>query len=641
MRESPGIFQAFSGTASENPSSIAISFKENDRYTRLTFDQVYRRSVKLGNALWGLGVRNGDSIAIMMKNGPEWPVAFFAAQYLGAVAVLIDANFSPDAAKRLIEHSRPKIVITSQLVCEQLSAAFISEENINEFTSPAPDDLSTLFYTSGTTDAPKAVALSHKNIVSNARSIASIESAGWLRKDDVFISILPLHHTYGFMVTCILPLLHGAGISYPAMLTSRDIAECLRETGVSALAGVPQIFMRIHKDIRAGIESLPLLIRSILKAALEVCWAVRKRSRINPARWLLKSAHKKFGSRLRYIILGGAKLDSAIVADFFKWGFTVLEGYGLTETSPIVSMNIPDSYRIGSVGKAIPGVKIKIVNPGETGEGEIAVKGPNVMLGYYGLPRQTTRAIKGGWFSTGDLGSIDKDGFIFVKGRKDDMLILTSGENINPEEVEKYYTVSPYVKEICVFMSRGTGYFKEADKLAAVVVPDLEYLRSIGGSENPEEKIKSEFDTLSAGLRDHMRIKGFVLRDEDLPKTALGKLMRNSVKRDYGGILSAHGSHEDENPAPAADDLDSLPVCRDALARLSKALGREVKLSDHIELDLGVDSLGRMELLLELQDAFKIEIADTELEDFYLSSTIRELFVKARPYLKKRRTMSS
>ncbi len=658
MRESSGIFQAFCAAARKNPSKGSLFFKASGMYSGRAYEELFRRSVRLGNLLIERGVKAGDRVALMMRNGPDWPEAFLAIQYSGCIAVLLDANLSGRAAFSLMRHSGARVLLTSEEIHAQIAGGEVpvdadiipmdsdivarqvrslSAEDSGRYGNVRADAPAVFFYTSGTTDAPKAVMLSHGNLIANASSIARVGRSDRLRETDVFISFLPLHHTYAFMVTFLVPLLNGAAASYPAMINSGEIMDCLRSTGVTVMAGVPQLFMLIHKDIRSRIEKLPGPYRRALRGMAECAWLLRRAFGLNVAKMIFGRIHRPFGGALRYMILGGAKLDLSVTTDFFKWGFTVLEGYGLTETSPIASMNTPDDLRIGSVGRPIPDVRIRIDSPDDKKEGEVAIKGPNVMLGYYQMPDETAKVLRDGWFLTGDLGRLD-DGFLYIRGRKDDMLMLASGENINPEEIERRYLASPFIKEICVFMRKAGGYLKESDKLAAVVVPDEKAFAQSGGKADVEAKIRSEIERLSEGVRDYKRIKGFRLRREPLERTAIGKLKRNVIKEEYSKDEPDRDAAADRGDAAscAGDRLGDIPICSEALAHMSRALGRKVKLDDHIELDLGVDSLGRMELLMELQQAFKIEIPESELEDFYLSATVRELFTKASKYVKER-----
>jgi long-chain acyl-CoA synthetase len=643
-----GIFQEFEKTARKNPSGKAITFKREETYETVTYGELYERVVKLAGHLYAKGVRKGDRVTILLGTVPEWPVSFFAIEQLGAVAVPLDVNASPDDTVELISHCGSKILISSKEPLSHLGVALsqmgtvetvLADTFLQAASGAGPPggaagaartEAAAIFYTSGTTGTPKGVVLSHENLLSNARAMASFDVA---RDGDVFISLLPLHHTYAFTATCLLPLLLGVEICYISRLTSKDLLECMRETGVSILVGVPQLFLLFHREIKERLRKLPFFTKISLRVLLELCWVIRRYGKINPAKRILSQVHRRFGKGLRFLVSGGARLDARAQRDFFTWGFTVLEGYGLTETSPIATINPPDKIKIGSVGKAIPGVAVKVEDPDDSGFGEVLIKGPNVMTGYFAMPEETERVLEDGWFSSGDTGRLDQDGYLYLRGRKDEMIVLSSGENINPEEIEAHYASSPYIKEICVFPSKGTGVFQQAEQLVAVVVPDEEYFRK-HKLVNIDEKIKWQLDQLSLKLKGYQRIKGYVITRTRLPRTALGKVIRHKARLLYSGKGPAASGEFVEKPPDVEDKkLLASASCRTILEYLSKRLKKTAHLNDHIELDLGIDSLGRVELLLEIQDLLRIKVPASAAEEFFYANTVKELFLRARPFL--------
>jgi len=641
------IFNEFANTARKNPTKKAISFKRRHDSHLLRYSELYSRIISLSSLIHTKGIKKGDKIAILLGSQPEWPISFFAIQRIGAIAVPIDICLSLDEIKRLLEHSGARMLLCSEesyahlrqelkdrinleILCIN-SLALSSDAAEDEFKSIkiSPDDIAALFYTSGTTNIPKAVMLSHRNLLSNVASIKKLDA---LKASDVFISLLPLHHTYSFMATCLAPLLLGGEIAYPLRLSAKDITSYMKDTKTTILVGVPQIFMLFHHSIKEEMRRLPFLLKPFLAIFSGSLHLMRKYLKINFSKHLFSKAHKAFGGHLRFMISGGARLDADVAGDFFKWGFTILEGYGLTETSPIATFNPPAKQKIGSAGKAVPGVEIKIIGADKDGTGEVAIKGQNVMVGYYNLPKETAEVLKEDWFFSGDLGYLDRDGYLYLVGRKDEMIVLSSGENINPEEIESHYNGTPCVKEICVFSSKGTGYFKQANQLVAVVVPDEVYFRK-QKIVNIDEKIRWELDRLSYSLRDYKRIRGFAISKNSLPKTALGKVMRHKVEDEYSKRKPVTSEKDQEPLGKEELALLSSEGCQNALRHLSSRLKKEVKISDHLELDLGIDSLGRIELLLELQEILNMKVPESEMEAFFYSSTIKELLIRAKPYL--------
>lgn len=644
------IFEEFAKIAKTQPSKPAIFFKPEAYYQSLSYSQVYNQTVKLGNLLYKRGLKENDKVAIVLGNQPEWPIAFMAIQYNGAVAVPIDIKLDPEIITQLIEFARARMVICSKELYSGLFEYVKDIRDLEAFLVDSPEfldelelssqerredkvDLSThkiaaMFYTSGTTRLPKAVLLSQNNLLSNAESIKKLNITD---SQDTFISLLPLHHTFSFMATCLVPLLTAAKISYPTSLTSEDLLSCMRNTKVTILTGVPELFLLFHRGIKEKLKKMPLLVRGFLGILIGVSGVIRKSLRVNFNKHVLSKLHKTFGGNLRYMVTGGARLEPKVGRDLFKWGFTVLEGYGLTETSPVVTINPPGRPKIGSVGKPLSDVQVRIVNPDIQGLGEVAIKGPNVMLGYYQLPEETQKVIREEWFYSGDLGFLDREGYLYLKGRKDELIVLSSGKKVNPEEVEKYYSQSPYIKEICIFASKVKGFMHESKQLTAVVIPDEEHFRRTG-LVNIEERLKWELDNLSHRLSSYMRIKSFVISKEGLPRTRLGKIMRHKVEAKYLEEVVAPAKKE-EVSKPEDFKILSSEVFQKLIRYLSERLKRRVNLGDHLELDLGLDSLSRVELLLELQRFLNIRVPESlEMELFY-ASTIRDLILKIDPYL--------
>lgn len=643
------IFKEFADSVKKHSVSPAISFSRGKENLKITYEELLSKALKLGDLLYAKGIRRQDKVALLLGSQPEWPVSFFAVQYAGAVAVPIDIKLAPTEILQLVEHSRSKIILCSEKVYSRIkeevkdlkntevflvdSADFlknIKAESANLLDKePFPEDEpAAIFYTSGTTDLPKGVMLSQKNILSNVYSFRKVNLT---RQNDVFISLLPLHHTYSFMVTCLYPLLEGLQICYPLSLNSEDLLSCMKRNRVSMFVAVPQVYLLLDRVIKEKLHKIPSGARLIIDVAAETLWWLRKVFKINLSRLLFFKIHRNFGGKLRLMITGGAKLEPQVILDFFKWGFTVMEGYGLTETSPVVAFNLPQHYSIGSVGRPIPGVSIRIENPDVRGMGEVAIKGANVMLGYFNNPDETAKVIKGEWFHSQDLGYLDKKGYLHILGRQDEVITLASGKKINPEDIERLYSESPYVKEVCVFAAEAEGFLHEVKKLMAVVVPDEERFKR-SGVVNIEEKIRWELGNISQRISEYKRIKGFVISTQPLPRTQLGKLMRHRISPE---LLSGIASAPSVEKISSGDDslLISSEICRKGMQYLSDRFKRKVNLEDHLELDLGLDSLGRVELLLELQEVLNIQVPEDTMTELFYATTVRELLEKSKSFL--------
>ena len=483
-----------------------------------------------------------------------------------------------------------------------------------------PDDMASLIYTSGTTGRPKGVMLTHRNFLSNAQSI---QKARIIDESDCILSILPLHHSYPFMVNFLVPLLTGARAIYLQSLKGPDILKTMVEKNVTALVGVPQLFSMLRRGILDSMRRIPLPFRWIFLFLIGFSGFLRDKLRINLGKIIFSSVHKRFGKKFRFFVSGGAKLDPKISQDLEALGFTMLEGYGLTETSPVISFNPLNRIKRGSVGLPLPQVEVKIMNPDKEGVGEIAVRGPNVMKGYYRNPEETDKVIKDGWFFTGDLGYIDNEGYLYITGRTKEVIVLSSGKNIYPEEIEKHYLQSPLIKEICVFgIEKKPGI---ADSLQAIVVPNIDYMREKKIA-NFNEAVRWQINALSAKLPPYKRIMGYEVYKAALPKTTLGKLKRYAIK----DILSGRAEKEEVEISEEEIEVLKSPTGKRVIASLERITEkRPVRLDHNLELDLGIDSLARVELIVALSSVLTIELPDTFMTDVY---TVRDLVRKIEEF---------
>lgn len=630
------IFQIFEETCRKFPDKVCIKFKKQDTYEGLTYAELYSRVCALRQELVRVGIKPGQRVALLLSNSPCWPIAFFATVSIQAVAVPIDAQLAPEEIRGILAHSAARMLLTEDKFGIALGAVLTWETAVriffvDRFGVPSAGEkkedierrslydaskLAALFYTSGTTKERKAVMLTHKNLLSN---VAAIEELGILKKDDRIMSFLPLHHTYPFMITCLVPLLKGASICFLQSIVHYELFNAMRENEVSVFVGVPQIFSLIERSISDRIKKYGFLVRWSTNGLVDVCKGLSILTGRNICKKVLKPMHAAFGGHLRLMTSGGAKLDPLIARNFYRWGFKLVEGYGLTETSPVATFTPLSLSRFNSVGKPVPGVQVKIAHVNDENIGEVALRGDNIMLGYYRALNLTRNVIRDGWFFTGDLGFLDKEGCLHLTGRRDEVIVLASGKKINPEEVEAHYLKCPYIKEMCVILAKTA---EGAGHLEAVIVPDEDRLRA-GKHVNIGFKIKWELDAYSQKLPLHQRIKGFVLTSEALPRTRLGKLVRYKIAEKY-----AAGGFKQEEKKMAPERLSRFEDL--AIKYISRVLNKDVKIDDHLELDLGLDSLGRIELLSALQDLVNVGIDDSLALELFQSRTVRDLVTKAR-----------
>ncbi len=634
----PTIFKAFFEAYKINSNKEAIHYKKDSFYISLTYRQLYVQSIQFARILEVFELKPGDAAVIILENTPLWPVAFLGLNSLGLVAVPLNIQLPQDEILPLILHSEAKLVITSLANEEKIKAAtwglkikilVIDQPDVlRKITLDSPeevhpkqfsaDSVCVLAYTSGTTANPKGVLLTHKNILAN---IESIKLLNLINSRDCLVSFLPLYHIYAFTVTMLLPLLIQARMSFPKNLDIEEIMDCLRNTGVTIFPGVPRLFSLLQERINLELKRRFFLLRWLLNSLLALSLPLRKYLRINLAKVILYQLHAKFGSSLRFLISGGAKLNEDVAQALYKWGFTILEGYGLTETSPVISFNSPSSFRLGSAGRPVSGVQVKIDTlPGEQ-SGEILVRGQNITSGYFKDPHLSNEVIKDGWFYTNDLGYLDKAGYLYITGRKNEIIVLPSGKKINPEELESRYAKSPFIEELCIIQPR---FSMDKDMLTAIVKPNLAYLRARGVSQI-EDKVRWEIDNCAVDLPFYNRIKKVIITNEPLPRTILGKLKRFEITEKFAELSKISSEQISIRTKAAQKDdseLLSSPLCQEALKYLSLKAKRPVDLDDHLELDLGLDSLERIGLFFDFQKFSKVMLDE---KTFFFVHTVRDV----------------
>ncbi|MCF7875223.1 MAG: AMP-binding protein [Candidatus Omnitrophica bacterium] len=620
-------------TVSEHKDELAVICKENDQYQKYSYADVYKWIRKTASFFQDLGIGKDDFAGLLLENRIEWLIAYFALIYNGSIAVPLNPLQRPEEIINLAKDCKAKYIISSKKIYnkklkekkEELPDFILTglEENSEDLIpfskyknylkreKPAEigqEQIASLIYTSGTTGSPKGVLLTHKNIASN---FASIKKLKLIKKSDNLLSVLPLFHAYPFMVNLVVPFLGGAKITYfEVSLRQEVLIEVVRDAGITVLVLIPQFYQKIHEKIFKNIKPTPKVLRFL----------------INP--FLKLKLRKKFGKKLRLIVSGGARLDKEISKSFKDLGFNFTEGYGLTETSPIVTFNPLDKVKFGSVGVAIPDVEIKLNEPNESGVGEVCVQGPNVMKGYFKRDDLSKEVIKENWFYTGDLGFMDQDGYLFLTGRKKEVIVLSSGKNIYPQDVEEAYLEIPYIKEICVLAGKGKKEGQES--LFAVVVPDTEYFQAKNESDI-RGKIRWQIEEISTKLPGYQRIHDFTITKQELPKTALGKIERYKVKEKY---LQEKDTSRKKKKRKVEDDpdIEDKEKAKKIINFISESLGKEVYLDDHLELDLGIDSLARVELAAGAEEKFSLKLP----EDFFLQvSTVKDLIAKIITYRKK------
>ncbi len=543
-------------------------------------------------------------IAVFSENRPEWVYAFYAIWKNGCVPVPIDFMASVDDIAFILNDCKPKAIFCSNdKLLSVLNKAiekidytptlFVFDKLENNTTTknseltiaPPQENTAAIIYTSGTTGNPKGVMLSFKNLLVNIKAVS--EDINIYKEEDITMMLLPLHHIFPLMGTMIIPLYTGATIALSPSLNANDIMQTLQENKVSLIIGVPRLYSIIRKGIIDKINQ---------SAIAKLLFALAKRvNSLSFSKIVFKSVQQKFGGNVKHLVSGGAPLSPEVALDYKALGFDLLEGYGMTETSPIITFTRPGELIAGSPGKALTGVEIKIL------DGEIVVSGGNVMQGYYKREEETREILKDGWLHTGDLGHVDSKGFLHITGRKKEIIVLSNGKNINPEEIEqKLEKISPVVKESGVFMFN--------DKLNVVILPDIDLLRK-EKIENVELFLRNEvvkpYNDSSSSSKRLMKLN---ISYEELPKTRLGKLQRFK--------LVDFAQQEAKKTKKDLQEVEMFKELSTIIGFLKEQIGGDIQAYDRLEDDLGLDSLSRISLIVYLESTFGVKIPEENLSQF-------------------------
>lgn len=538
----------FKSAAERYPDNTALLIEKDGVKQEYSYRELRERVEALSRSLRKQGFKPTDKIGLIGENCPDWETSYLAIQWAGCIVVPLDKMLKVAEIRHILRSSDSVGVISTESYTEIIDEA-IEEINrkfkkiaigkipkgwlsyealITEGTELDPieppeeiEELAAILYTSGTTGQAKGVMLTHKNIGSNI-------SAGYqsldFDPDDVFISVLPLHHSFEATAGFLVPLCCGSRIVFSPSLKSKEILETMSKNGATIILGVPLLFEKIVQGVQRKVRDSSAFKRFIFKAGMNIGKIAKGISKA-----MFGSVRKAMGmDKVRYLISGAAALAPWASSFMERLGLPVLQGYGLTETSPIVSVNRLKNPDNVSVGPPIPGFEVKIDSPDENGNGEILVRGPSVMKGYYKNKEATDKAFtEDGWLKTGDMGKLDSQNRLYITGRTKNLIVTAAGKNVFPEEVEAVVGQNPYIEELLVY-----GHHNEAtgrEEVHAVIVPNYELF----DAEKPditeselEEFMRAEVRKECAKLADYKRIKYIEIREEELPKTTTKKVKR-------------------------------------------------------------------------------------------------------------------
>ncbi len=653
--------QRIVAAAAMRPNKVAMTMLNPNSSEDITFGSMLQQIRSVANRLGQEGVAFGDRVAIIGENHPNWAIAYLGILFRGSVVTPLDpaatvstlAAFLADSETRLAFVS-PTFLDKFRAACAQLGRSIpavllqpfadgkdsddecfsvwvndaVPQEFDSALTTAGPEDLALLMYTSGTTGQPKAVPLTHGNIQAE---IDAVEKVMKVTDQEVVLSILPLFHAYSQIVNLWLAATFGARVVYLNQFGSAEIEEGLKSCGATALTGVPRLWYLFHKKVFDAVNCKPPPVRWAVKTMLLANGVLRDYAQLNAGAILFRPIHRAFGGKLRLAVSGGATFDKKVARDFHRLGFTILQGYGLTETSGAVTATRFEDNTIGSVGTPLDGVEVKISEPDEAGVGEVFIRGPIVTTGYYRNREANLEAFTHDrWFRSGDLGRFDHKGHLYIVGRKKDVIILPSGKNVFPEDVEAHYERSLLVNEICVLGKQDTtSRFNGAESLCAVVVPNFEFLKSQHIT-NPGEWIPWELEDLGRELPEYQRVHDFVVRTEPLPRTTTRKIRRDELRQ------ALEAADRSSLGQPNGNGLVLSPEDRKLMSSEAGAIVTEI-INQHaadtpilhpllnLEIDLRLDSLARIECITNVEQTLRIQFEPEETTSILTVGDLVEL----------------
>lgn len=541
-------------SAGKYNDKLALEDLKDTPVPKVSYSTLLKYILKFGTALRDLKLPERSHIAVISENRVQWCITYLTSMCFNYVIVPIDAKLSTNEILNIIHESDTNVIVFSESFDAMLREKRHSLKHIKYFISmdlltkkdgflsmvelindsrgctvdslPKIDarEMAVVIFTSGTLGRAKGVMLSQRNLAANLIAMVSMMM---IYPEDRFLSVLPIHHTYECTCGFLCPLYSGASAHYARSL--KTVVDDLQQVKATMLLGVPLLFDKMFKRIYQAIKEnhvksiiVPPLIK-LTSFAVKLGWKSAKKA-------IFSEVHEKFGGHIRAFIAGGAAPDPMVAKGLRELGFTFIQGYGLTETSPILALNQLDNFKDEAAGLPLPGVELKINSPGEDGVGEVWVKGANVMIGFYKNEKASREVFENNWFMTGDLGSIDADGFLHICGRKKNVIISRSGKNVFPEEIEDILKRSPFVQECLVY---GEDDPKLDEIISAQIVVDAEAFIELselrGISITPElinDVIAEEVKKANAELTSFKQIKKFTIREQEFEKTTTQKIKR-------------------------------------------------------------------------------------------------------------------
>jgi long-chain acyl-CoA synthetase len=593
-----------------------INFKDSKQIAVITKGKnyTYQDLLELIDSYSQLFENKGyERIAVYSENRVEWIAAFYAGWQNNCEVVPLDFGASRDDISYILNDCKPNIIFASTDLknkVEELKPhviytpeiVFFGETTLPEHRSNIvtqhPKDFTktaVIIYTSGTTGSPKGVMLSYNNLIANIDGVTT--EVEIYTSDRQVLMLLPLHHIFPLAGSMMVPLFVGGTIVMSPSMQSADLLETLKNNQVAIMIGVPRLYELIYKSIKAKIDASAVgrFLYRVVKASGSKKLGMK----------IFKKVHDNFGGNLKYLVCGGAALPKHVGELYQTIGFDVLEGYGMTEAAPMITFTRPGNVKIGSPGQSLPSIQIEIR------DGEIVAKGKNIMKGYYNRPEETADVLKDGWLYTGDLGEIDKNGFLYITGRKKDIIVLSSGKNVNPVELEIDFEKSfNVVKE--------AGVFLHNNHIHIAILPNYEELEALKVDDVDAYFKREIIPSFNGRQSSYKRIMKFAIVNSELPRTRLGKIQRFKLA-EHAEKSSAKKERFDFQPTEyylAVKDF------------IETQIDFDIQPNHHVEFDLGLDSLSKMSLISFIDKSFGVKLDEKKLISFptlsHLSEYIKE-----------------
>ncbi|MEW6663617.1 MAG: AMP-binding protein [Thermodesulfobacteriota bacterium] len=644
-----GTLQPFLDGLSGNGERPAFLKFEREGRRAYSFARLAEEAVRVAAGLMHFGIRRGEPVALMGRPGMEWAAVCLGVMRAGAAVMPLDLQLDPETLSHILRDSGSRLFFCSRDRSECLMgnapashrAVYLLDAHAGEGTGWGqvlrdhqgrmpelePEDRAALFYTSGTTGRPKGVPLSHRNL---SFQLHALQKAGLLFEGDRLLLPLPLHHVYPLVMGMLVPLSMGVPIVLPFARTGPQLIRSIREGEATVVLGVPRLYSALYSGISRRFESGGTLSSALFRGAVNLSALLRRRTGILLGKRLLKPIHRRIGERLRLFASGGAALEPGLAWNLEGMGWQTVIGYGLTETSPLLTLKAPGDLHLESVGRPIPGVELRVgpagipgASTGGTRWGEVLARGPNVFEGYLNLPEETRKAFTDdGWFRTGDLGHLDEEGYLHLAGRISSILVTEGGENIQPEDVERVYEQHPLVREAGLLLQHG--------RPVLVVVPERSQIRT---RDEPavREEVHRAVQEQSARLASFQRPSELLIVDRPLARTRLGKIRRHLLaeaadraRRESGELRQfPAGPIPLEEMSDADRELLSGREVRQVWEWLcSRFRDRRLSPDSSPEIDLGIDSLEWLNITLEIRRITGVELGEEVVSGI---RTVRDL----------------